>query len=84
VHAIQNKNLGFPHILLMFYTYFMPCVSLFAFVRRSVSFVFESFTDCLPERLTHTLTVLEIVYYCIACVYFLTELICLLVSSFTN
>jgi len=43
-------------------------------------FVCERLGDCFPERLTATLTVLEIVYYCIACVYFFVELVVLLVS----
>jgi len=58
----------------------MLCVDLLVYLRRVCLFVFERLCDCFPERLTTTLTLLEIVYYCIACVYFLVELIVLLVS----
>jgi len=58
----------------------MPCVEFFALLRRVCCFVCERLGDCFPERLTATLTVLEIVYYCIACVYFFVELVVLLVS----
>jgi len=80
VHAIQNKNPGVPYSFNVFTTVYMPCVDLFVYLRRVCLFVCERLVDCFPERLTTTLTVLEIVYYCIACVYFLVELIVLCVS----
>jgi len=60
----------------------MSCIAIFVCIRRFVTWCFDCFVDCFPERLTTTLTVLEIVYYCIACVYFLCELIVLLVLLF--
>jgi len=58
----------------------MPCVDLFVCARRFVAWCFDCFLDCFPERLTTTLTVLEIVYYCVAIVYFLLELVVLCVT----
>jgi len=65
-----------------FHVYFMSfllCVNCF---KRFISFVCESLVDLFPETLTTSLTVLEIVYYFIACLYFLVELIVLLISLF--
>jgi len=58
----------------------MPCVSLFHFVRTVFLWIFEHLCDCVPERLVSTLTVLEIIYYLIACVYFVVELVVLCLS----
>lgn len=80
MHAIQNKNPVFRGSSNVLQSVYMPCVDLFVFLRRVCCFVCERLGDCIPERLTATLTVLEIVYYCIACVYFLVELVVLLVS----
>lgn len=81
MHAIQNKNSDFPRLLLMFYTiYFMPCVDIRIVLRRFILWLFESIVDLFPEHLTNTLTVLEIVYYIIACIYFFCELIGVLLS----
>lgn len=81
MHAIQNKNPGVPYSSNIFTIYiYMPCVDLFVYLRRVCCFVCERLGNCFPERLTATLTVLEIVYYCIACVYFFVELVVLLVS----
>jgi hypothetical protein len=60
----------------------MSCVVLFNCLRSFAGWFCESVTDCLPDRLTVTLTKLEILYYCIACVYFFVELVLLLVSVF--
>jgi hypothetical protein len=80
VHAIQNKNPVFRGSFNVLQLVYMPCVDCLVYIRRVCLFVCERLGDCLPERLTATLTVLEIVYYCIACVYFFVELVVLLVS----
>jgi len=53
---------------------------LFHFVRTVFLWIFERLCDCVPERLVSTLTVLEIIYYLIACVYFVVELVVLCLS----
>jgi hypothetical protein len=65
-----------------FYGYFMSFVSCLNCFRTFISFACESVVDFFPDTLTTSLTVLEIVYYFIACVYFLVELIVLLISLF--
>jgi len=67
---------------LCLFSLFMSCVKLFDYFRVFSSWLCESCTDCFPERLTVALTKLEIVYYCIACLYFFVELVLLLVSVF--
>lgn len=42
-------------------------------------FLFESVSSCFPEHLTTTLSVVEIVYYIVAVVYFVCELVQLFV-----
>lgn len=55
----------------------MPIFSSF---RDLFCSVLSCLCDCLPERLTNTLTLLEIFYYCIAIVYFFVELVVLCLS----
>lgn len=55
----------------------MPCPNLFVWIRAVVGFAFERLGDCFPDRLTTSLTVLEIVYYVVATTLFLTQLILL-------
>lgn len=47
---------------------------------RFLRFLFESLTVCFPDRLTVTLSLVEIVYYLVAIVYFVCELIRLFVN----
>jgi len=60
----------------------MPFVDLFRSIWCFVVRACEFFLACFPERLTTTLTVLEIVYYCIAIVYFLLEIVVLVLSLY--
>jgi len=53
---------------------------VFASFRDLFCSVLSCCFDCLPERLTNTLTLLEIFYYCIAIVYFFVELVVLCLS----
>jgi len=59
----------------VYYSVFMFC-DCFA---RLLRFLFESLTVCFPDRLTVTLSVVEIVYYIVAIVYFICELVRLFV-----
>jgi hypothetical protein len=64
------------------YVYFMSFLLCINWFKRFISFACESLVDLFPETLTTSLTVFEIVYYFIACLYFLVELIVLLISLF--
>jgi len=55
----------------------MPCPNLFAWICAVVRFAFERLGDCFPDRLTTSLTVLEIVYYFIATTLFVVQLVLL-------
>lgn len=55
----------------------MPCPDLFVWIRAVLRFACERLGDCFPDRLTTSLTVLEIVYYIVAIVLFTTQLVLL-------
>jgi len=50
---------------------------VFDVLRAIVRWLFDSVIGLFPESLTRSLTVLEIVYYIVAIVYFLLEIILL-------
>lgn len=56
---------------------FMPCPALFVWIRAVFVFAFERLGECFPDRLTTSLTILEIVYYSVATVLFVTQLVLL-------
>jgi hypothetical protein len=55
----------------------MPCPVCINWIRACLRFVFERLGDCFPDRLTTSLTILEIVYYIVATVLFATQLVLL-------
>jgi len=55
----------------------MPCPVCINWIRACLRFAFERLGDCFPDRLTTSLTILEIVYYLVAIVLFTTQLVLL-------
>jgi hypothetical protein len=49
-------------------------------IKNCLLWLFDRLADCLPTGLTTSLTVLEIVYYLIACTLFSAQLILLLLG----
>jgi hypothetical protein len=67
----QGSSLCLTCSLLLYY---MP---LFVWFRSVLAFCFERLSDCFPDRLTTSLTVLEIVYYLVATTLFIVQLVLL-------